>query len=168
MIKKCIIVFLVSMIPLIELRGAIPIGISEAFGPSLGQGTNLILLYALAIIGNMLPVPIIYLFARKVLVWGSDKKFIGKFFSWCLQKGEKGGKKLQDKAGKTGLFIALLLFVGIPLPGTGAWTGTLAASILDMDFKTSITAVMLGVLLAGIIMGLASAGVFGAIGAFIA
>ena len=76
---------------------------------------------------------------------------IGGFFSWCLEKGEKGGKKLQQKAGR-GLFLALLLFVGIPLPGTGAWTGTLAASILDMDFKSTVVAVMLGVLLAGVIM----------------
>jgi uncharacterized membrane protein len=85
---------------------------------------------------------------------------IGKFFSWCLEKGEKGGKKLQEKAGR-GLFIALLLFVGIPLPGTGAWTGTLAASILDMDFKSTIIAVMLGVLLAGIIMMVLSVAGFG-------
>ena len=99
----------------------------------------------------MLPVPIIYLFARKVLEWGADKPLIGGFFSWCLEKGEKGGKKLQQKAGR-GLFLALLLFVGIPLPGTGAWTGTLAASILDMDFKSTVVAVMLGVLLAGVIM----------------
>ena len=111
-----------------------------------------------------MPVPFIYLFARKVLEWGADKPLIGKFFSWCLEKGKKGGQKLQEKAGK-GLFIALLLFVGIPLPGTGAWTGTLAASILDMDFKSSVMAVMLGVLLAGIIMGIASMGVFGALGA---
>ena len=103
----------------------------------------------------MLPVPIIYLFARKTLEWGADKPLIGRFFSFCLEKGEKGGKKLEAKAGR-GLFLALLLFVGIPLPGTGAWTGTLAASILDMDFKSSVTAVMLGVLLAGIIMGIAS------------
>ena len=89
---------------------------------------------------------------------------IGKFFSFCLEKGHKGGQKLKEKAGK-GLPIALLLFVGIPLPGTGAWTGTLAASLLDMDFKSSVIAVMLGVLLAGIIMGAASAGLFGAIGA---
>ena len=108
----------------------------------------------------MLPVPVIYLFARKVLVWGSDKPVIGKFFSWCLEKGEKGGKKLQQKAGR-GLFIALLLFVGIPLPGTGAWTGTLAASILDMDFKSTIIAVMFGVLLAGIIMMVLSVAGFG-------
>lgn len=164
MITKYVIVFFISMIPLIELRGAIPIGISNLFGGSL----PIIPLYLICIIGNMLPVPIIYLFARKALIWGSDKKYIGKFFKWCLEKGEKGGKKLQKKAGKTGLFFALLIFVGIPLPGTGAWTGTLAASILDMDFKTSILAVMLGVLLAGVIMGLASAGVFGAFGAIFA
>ena len=164
MIIKYFIVFLISMVPLIELRGAIPIGLSNLFGGAL----PVIPLYITCIIANMIPVPIIYLFARKVLIWGSDKKIIGKFFKWCLEKGEKGGKKLQQKAGKQGLFLALLLFVGIPLPGTGAWTGTLAASILDMDFKTSIIAVMLGVILAGIIMELASAGVFGAFGAIFA
>ncbi len=91
------------------------------------------------------------IFARRLLIWGSDKKIIGKFCSFCLQKGEKGGKKLQEKAGR-GIYVALLLFVGIPLPGTGAWTGTLAASILDLDFKKSTLAVVLGVLLAGLIM----------------
>lgn len=150
-LSKYLIVFLVSMIPLIELRGAIPYAI----------GFNLPLLpsYIIAIIGNMLPVPIIFLFARKVLVWGSDKKYIGKFFSWCLKKGEAGGEKLKKSAGK-GLYWALFIFVGIPLPGTGAWTGTLAASILDMDFKKSVIAIMGGVILAGIIMGLLSLGIF--------
>ena len=138
-----LVVFFVSMVPLIELRGAIPI--------SQIRHLPIIQSYIIAIIGNMLPVPIIYLFARKVLEWGADKPLIGGFFSWCLEKGEKGGKKLQQKAGR-GLFLALLLFVGIPLPGTGAWTGTLAASILDMDFKSTVVAVMLGVLLAGVIM----------------
>lgn len=156
MFKKYAWVFLVSMVPLVELRGAIPI--------SQGLGLPILPSYIVAVVGNMVPVPIIYLFARKVLEWGADKPLIGKFFSWCLEKGEKGGKKLQAKAGR-GLFLALLLFVGIPLPGTGAWTGTLAASILDMDFKSSVWAVMLGVLLAGIIMGIASMGVFGALGA---
>ena len=164
MIKKYILVFLISMVPLIELRGAIPVGLSPLWGDPL----PIVWLYAVCIVGNMIPVPFIYLFARKILIWGKDKKIIGKFFSWCLEKGEKGGKKLQEKAGKRGLFIALLLFVGIPLPGTGAWTGTLAASILDMDFKESIIAVVLGVILAGVIMGLASAGVFGTIGAIFA
>ena len=162
MLKKYIIVFLISMIPLIELRGAVPVGLSSAFGDAL----PIIPLYIICIIGNMLPVPIIFFFARKVLEWGADKKFIGKFFKFCLEKGKKGGKKLQEKAGR-GLYFALFLFVGIPLPGTGAWTGTLAASLLDMDFKKSIIAVMAGVVLAGIIMGLASAGVFGALGAIL-
>lgn len=150
MLKKYLMIFLVSMIPLIELRGAIPISQSPFFQlPILPS-------YLICIIGNMLPVPFIYLFARKVLEWGQDKPVIGKFFTFCLEKGEKGGRKLTEKAGR-GTFVALLLFVGIPLPGTGAWTGTLAASILDMDFRSTITAVMLGVLLAGIIMMTASA-----------
>ena len=144
MLKHYLIVFFVSMVPIIELRGAIPYGV--------GFGLPLWLTYCIAIVGNMLPVPMIYLFARKVLVWGSDKPVIGKFFTFCLEKGEKAGRKLQQKAGR-GLYWALLLFVGIPLPGTGAWTGTLAASLLDMDFKKSVLACMGGVLLAGIIMG---------------
>ena len=157
---KYLLVFFVSMVPLIELRGAVPIGLS----PLLGDALPLLPLYAVCILGNMLPVPIIFFFARKVLIWGADKKFIGKFFTFCLEKGEKGGKKLQEKAGR-GLYFALFLFVGIPLPGTGAWTGTLAASFLNMDFKKSVIAIMAGVILAGIIMGLASFGVFGALGA---
>ena len=143
MLTKYLWIFFISMVPIVELRGAIPV--------SQMMGLPMITSYIICIIGNMLPVPIIYLFARKVLVWGSDKPVIGGFFSWCMEKGEHGGQKLQAKAGK-GLFVALLLFVGIPVPGTGAWTGTLAASILDMDFKSTVVAVMLGVLLAGIIM----------------
>ena len=148
LVAKYLITFLISMVPIIELRGAIPIAES--------LNLNIFLYYPIAIIGNLLPVPIIYLFARKVLIWGKDKKVIGKFFTWCLEKGEKGGKKLKESAGNRGIFWALLLFVGIPLPGTGAWTGTLAASFLNLDFKTSITAIMLGVILAGIIMSLGS------------
>ena len=146
--KGYIITFLISMVPIIELRGAIPIAES--------MGLNLFLYYPIAIIGNMIPVPFIYLFARKILEWGKDKKIIGKFFTFCLEKGEKGGNKLKEKAGETGLFWALLLFVGIPVPGTGAWTGTLAASLLNLGFKSSILAVTLGVLLAGIIMSVGS------------
>lgn len=157
---KYLLVFFVSMVPLIELRGAVPIGLS----PLLGDALPLLPLYIVCIIGNMLPVPFIFFFARKVLIWGADKKFIGKFFTFCLEKGEKGGQKLQEKAGR-GLYFALFLFVGIPLPGTGAWTGTLAASFLNMDFKKSILAIIAGVVLAGVIMGLASVGVFGAFGA---
>ena len=92
MLKKYLIVFLVSMVPLIELRGAIPYAV--------GFNLPLIPSYIVAIIGNMLPVPFIFLFARRILVWGSDKKYIGKFFTWCLKKGEKGGKKLESAAGR--------------------------------------------------------------------
>ena len=155
-----LLIFLISMVPLIELRGAIPYAV--AFIQN-GADLNIVLCYIVAVVGNMLPVPFIFFFARKVLEWGADKPVIGKLFTFFLEKGHKGGVKLQEKAGR-GLFVALLLFVGIPLPGTGAWTGTLAASLLDMNFKQSVVAVMLGVILAGIIMGALSAGVFGAIG----
>ncbi|MCM1497033.1 MAG: small multi-drug export protein [Clostridium sp.] len=155
MLKKYLIAFFISMVPLVELRLAVPYAI--AFGLPVLQS------YIVCIVGNMLPVPFIFLFARKVLEWGKDKKFIGRFFSFCLEKGHKGGEKLKAKAGR-GLFWALFLFVGIPLPGTGAWTGTLAASILDMDFKSSVLAVLLGVVLAGIIMGLLSSGLFAGLG----
>ena len=145
--KKYIWVFLIAMVPLIEIRGAIPYAVF--------WGLPLIPSIIVAIIGNMVPVPFIFLFARKVLEWGKDKKIIGPFFTWCLEKGEKGGRKLEAKAGR-GLYWALFLFVGIPLPGTGAWTGMLAASILDMDFKKSTMAALGGVLLAGAIMLTAS------------
>jgi uncharacterized membrane protein len=147
MLTKYIAIFLISMGPVVELRGALPVaaGFHLAMVPS----------YIVCVIGNMLPVPIIFLFARKILIWGSDKKVIGKFFRWCHDKGERGGEKLKAKTGK-GLYVALMLFVGIPLPGTGAWTGTLAASFLDMDFKKSVIACMGGVLLAGVIMGVLS------------
>lgn len=222
--KNYIIVFFVSMLPLIELRGAIPIAV--------GYDLPIVPSYIVAVIGNIVPVPFIFFFARKVLEWGKDKKYIGKFCTWCITKGVKGSGKLLSKSGNTaslslqgttsdeiaspsqasietdngatgqtlheaegmgisqanatpepeihevaddgaadkkkrrsdwGLYLALLLFVGIPLPGTGAWTGTLAASFLNMDFKKSVLAVTLGVILAGGIMLAASLGVFGAI-----
>ena len=143
-----IITFFISMIPLVELRGAVPYAISS--GIPLWQDL------LIGVIGNMLPVPIIFFFARHILEWGKDKPVIGNFFTWCLNKGHRGGQKLEEAAGDKGIFWALLLFVGIPLPGTGAWTGTLAASILDWDFKRSVLAVMLGVVLAGLIMGFLS------------
>ena len=156
MFKKYLIAFLVSMVPLIELRGGVPYAVLMGldYWPSL----------VICAIGNMLPVPFIYFFARKVLEWGRDKKYIGRFFTFCIEKGEKGGRKLRKKAGRHGLFVALLLFVGIPIPGTGAWTGTLAASFLNMGIKSTALAVSLGVILAGIIMAVGSTGVFAVIG----
>ena len=154
--KKYLLAFLVSMVPLIELRGGVPI--------ALGMGLNYTEALLVCIVGNMLPVPIIYFFARKVLIWGADKKHIGKFFRFCLEKGERGGQKLTKAAGRGGLFVALMLFVGIPLPGTGAWTGTLAASFLNMGIKSTVLAVVLGVIMAGIIMAVATTGVFSVFG----
>ena len=143
-----ILTFLISMVPLVELRGAVPFAISR--GIPLWQALTI------GVIGNMLPIPLIFFFARHILAWGADKPVIGSFFTWCLNKGHKGGRKLEKVTGDKGIFWALLLFVGIPLPGTGAWTGTLAASILDWDFKRSVLAIMLGVILAGLIMGILS------------
>ena len=144
------------MVPLIELRGGVPIAI--------GMGIHWLPAIVVCALSNMLPVPIIYLFARKVLHWGVNKPYIGKFFSFCIEKGEAGGRKLTKAAGRRGLFVALMLFVGVPLPGTGAWTGTLAASFLDMGFKSTTAAVSMGVVIAGIIMVVTSSGILAILG----
>lgn len=156
MIWKYLAAFFISMVPIIELRGAIPIAIGYDIHP--------VVAYIICVIGNMVPVPFIYFFARKFLIWGSDKRYIGKFFRFCVSKGERAGQKLMKTAKNGGLVVALILFVGIPIPGTGAWTGTLAASFLDMGIKKTTLAVSIGVVVAGIIMALTSAGVFAAIG----
>ena len=155
MFWKILIVFLVSMVPLIELRGAIPIAVG--MGLELPEWAILII----AIIGNMIPVPFIYWFARKVLEWGSKCKWkpFKKFCDFCLKKGQKAGNKLLAKV-KGGVYWALFLFVAIPIPGTGAWTGTLAASILKLDFKKTIIATLAGVLTAVLIMMAISLGLF--------
>ncbi|MBU3820417.1 MAG: small multi-drug export protein [Candidatus Faecalibacterium intestinavium] len=159
MLQRYLFVFFISMVPVIELRGAIPVG--------LGLGLEAVPTYLVCVLGNMLPVPFIYLFARKFLIWGYNKPLIGGICKFFIVKGEKAGRALEAKAGR-GLVIALLLFVGVPLPGTGAWTGTLAGSILDMKFKDVLIACMGGVLLAGVIIGLASAGLLGALSGFFA
>lgn len=143
MVKNLLWIFLISMVPLIELRGAIPV--SQALK------LPLLLSYIVCIIGNMAPVPFIFLFARKFLEWGKNKRLVGGICRFFLMRGTSAGQKMQAKAGR-GLYFALFLFVGIPLPGTGAWTGTLAASLLDLDGKKTSLAVMGGVLLAGVIM----------------
>ena len=154
--RKYLVVFLVSMAPIIELRGAIPIGV--------GMGLPLLETYIFAIIGNMLPVPVIILFSKQVLLWCCrlPGKW-GKPFNWIYRKGVRAGDALQAKAGR-GLYFALFVFVAIPLPGTGAWTGSLGATLLDMKFWPSVLAVMCGVLTAGLIMGAVSAGVFSGLG----
>ncbi len=156
MLQKYLTVFFISMVPLLELRGGVPMAITMDI-PTIPA-------IVICALGNMVPVPFIYLFARKVLIWGSHRPYIGKLFTKFLEKGERGGQALAKKAGRGGLFMALLLFVGVPLPGTGAWTGTLAASFLDMGLKSTTAAVSLGVALAGCIMAIASTGVFAVLG----
>ena len=150
MLKKYIIVFLISMVPLIELRGGIPL--ARILMLPLWQAIFF------SVLGNIIPIPFILLFIERIFDWMRPTRLFGgivkKLEARALSKSE-GIQRAE--------FMGLLLFVGIPLPGTGAWTGTLAASILDMKFKESVIAVMLGVVLAGIIMGLVSAGLFGTI-----
>ena len=160
-IAKFIYVFFISMVPVIELRGAIPIGLSPMWGDPL----PVVPLYIVCILGNMIPMPLIYLFARKILIWGSEVKlpkwlkWVNSVFKFMLNKGEKAGKDITKKTGRS-VYVALALFVGIPLPGTGGWTGALASSILGLDFKKSIISILIGIFLAGVIMGLVSSGIF--------
>lgn len=151
-----IIIFFLSMVPIIELRGAMPyaVGFGLSYFPAL----------IVCVVGNMIPVPFIYFFARKFLLWGKDKKHLDKLCAFFLEKGECAGQKMVKAAGRGGLFVALMLFVGIPFPGTGAWTGTLGASFLNMGFKSTVLSVCLGVVIAGTIMGVLSTGVFSVIG----
>lgn len=156
MLGKYLLCFFVSMFPLVEVRGGMPI----AVGMDLPEIPSLLV----CMLGNMIPVPIIYYLARHVLEWGANKKYTKKLFTAILEKGEKACKKLTHKGKGRGLFVAMMLFVGIPIPGTGAWTGTLAASLLGMGIKRTTAAVSIGVLIAGLIMTLASHGVFSIIG----
>ena len=157
MFFKYLIVFFISMVPLIELRGAIPVAI--------GMGLDTLPSIAVCAVGNLLPVPIIYFFARKFLIWGLDKPYIGGICHFFHDKGEAAGQKLSSsRVGRCGVMAALIVFVGIPLPGTGAWTGTLGASFLDLGMKKTALSVTLGVLMAAIIMATVSNVGFHAIG----
>ena len=148
---KIILTFLISMVPVLELRGAIPIGVAH--------GLDYRIAIAVSILGNLVPVPFIVLFIRKIFAWLRTKS---ERLNGFVTRMEQRALKKSDTV-RRARFWGLFLFVAIPLPGTGAWTGTLAGSILDMKFKDVVKACMGGVLLAGIIMGLASAGLLGAL-----
>ena len=138
--------FIVSMIPIIELRGAIPIG--------QGMGLDLFTCYIISVIGNLLPVPIILLFVRVVLGWMKKVRYLDKIALWVERKAEKHSGQVLKYA-TWGLF----LFVAIPLPGTGAWTGALIAALLDMRMKKAFPCILAGVVVAGIIVSLLTFGV---------
>ena len=152
-----LIVFLISMVPLIELRAAIPYGLALAEQFALSP----LLIYIVAIIGNCLPVPFILFFIRKILAWMQTSRvgFFRKVATFVVEKGERGFARVQKYA-----TVGLFLFVAIPLPGTGAWTGSLIAALLYMKKRYAFLSIVLGVLTAGIIMSLITGGVLAGLG----
>ena len=143
------------MVPLIELRGAIPVGA--------GMGLEFLPNYLVSVVGNMLPVPIILLFVKSVLNWMAKCRvqFFNKIAAKLFEKAEKNRNKIEKYA-----FWGLALFVAIPLPATGAWTGTLVAAVFDMKFWKSMLSALIGVMIAGVVMSLVSYGVVAAIAAW--
>ncbi len=146
-------VFLISMVPIIELRGAIPVG--AVMGLPLWSN------YLVAVLGNLLPVPFILLFIRKILEWMKTTKRLAKIALWLEEKAQKGVKKVEKYAA-----LGLFAFVAIPLPGTGAWTGALIAALFEMKPRYAMLSILCGVLTAGVIMSLASYGLVGAFSFF--
>lgn len=149
---KIFTTFFISMIPVVELRGAIPVATAS--------GLDLWLAICISVIGNMVPVPFIILFIRKIFEWMRKiSKKLDKVVSVMEQKAEKN-RKVVDRYKFWGLFI----LVAIPLPGTGAWTGALVAAMLEMRLKDAIPAIFLGVVGAGLIVALVTGGVLAAFG----
>ena len=139
--------FLISMVPVIELRGAIPF--------ALARGVPVIPAVCAAMLGNLLPVPFILLFIRKILEWMKKRGgMLRKIARWVERHGAKRTTKVQNA-----VFWGLVAFVGVPLPGTGAWTGSLIAAMLELSLRRALPAIALGVLLAGVAVGLATTGV---------
>ncbi|MBE6619188.1 MAG: small multi-drug export protein [Ruminococcaceae bacterium] len=144
-----------SMIPIIELRGAIPLG--AALGLPWWQN------YILAVVGNMIPVPFILLFIKKIIAWMTvcRVKFFRKFALWLTKKADKNRDKIEKYS-----FWGVCLFVAVPLPVTGAWTGSLVAATIDMKFWKAMLSCLFGVMIAGVVMSLASYGVVAALQIF--
>ena len=165
-LPKELYVFLISMLPIIELRGAVPVGAAI--------GLPFYLNYLVAVIGNVLPVPFILMFIPRILDLMEKAKIFRPIVKWVREKAEKYKGKIitvkdescvecgQDAEKlNAGFFLALMMFVAIPLPGTGAWTGSLVAALFNLPKRSSMLAISLGVLICGVIMCLASYGVLG-------
>ena len=169
--KMILIVLLCSMIPIIELRGAIPLGagiseiewISEIFNISAGDTLPWWQNYIISVVGNMIPVPFILVFIKSILNrMKKGPEFFSRIALWLEEKANKHSARFQKSES-----LALMLFVGIPLPGTGAWTGALIASLFGIRMKYSLPSIFAGVLLAGAIMTFASYGILGFLSVFI-
>ena len=138
-----------AMLPILEIRGAIPVGVASGLDPWLA--------FAVGFVGNMLPIPILILLTRKVIEWLKQHNMLVKLTAWLENKGSKGAQKVQKYS-----FWGLFILVAIPLPGTGAWTGALVASLLDMRLKRALPAIAMGVAVAGLIVLLVTYGVISA------
>lgn len=138
-----------AMMPILEIRGAIPVGVASGLDPWLA--------FAVGFVGNMLPIPILILLTRKIIEWLKKHNMLVRLTAWLENKGSKGAQKVQKYS-----FWGLFILVAIPLPGTGAWTGALVASLLDMRLKRALPAIAMGVAVAGLIVLLVTYGVISA------
>lgn len=138
---------LISMLPVLEIRAAIPVGIAAGLEPWLA--------YVLGVTGNMIPIPFLILLTRHIVAWLQKHNILVRFTNWLQRKGKEKSEVVQRYS-----FWGLLILVAIPLPGTGAWTGALVASLLDMSLKRALPAITLGVMIAG---GIVMAVTFGVI-----
>ena len=154
MFKKLLYVFAISLLPVVELRGAIPAGAA--------MGLPFWACYLCAVVGNLLPVPFILLFIEKIFAFMKRHNIFPKLIGWLEEKAQKGARKVEGFA-----LFGLSLFVMIPLPGTGAWTGALVAALFHMDRRRAFLSIVAGVLIAGVIMTLASYGVVGFLSIFL-
>ena len=134
-----------AMMPILEIRGAIPVGVASGLDPWLA--------FAVGFVGNMLPIPILILLTRKIIEWLKKHNVLVKLTAWLENKGSKGAQKVQKYS-----FWGLFILVAIPLPGTGAWTGALVASLLDMRLKRALPSIAMGVAVAGLIVLLVADG----------
>lgn len=145
--------FIISMIPIIELRGAIP------FGAAMGMDWWVV--FGISVIGNLLPVPFIIFFGEKIFRWMRKTKLFAKLFNWYENKLLSKAEKVEKYA-----LIGLCLFVAVPLPGTGAWSGAALAVLLNMSWKKAFLSITAGVLIAGVVMTIGSYGLIGALKLF--
>lgn len=143
---KLLLTFGTAMVPVLELRGAIPVGVAAGLPPAVACVT--------AILGNLLPVPFIMLLTRRIFDWLRDSRFFGPKIVWLERRAHLKGRIVRKYR-----LLGLVVFVGVPLPGTGAWTGALVAALLDIRLRHALPAILLGLLIAGSIITALTMGV---------
>lgn len=149
MLKDILKTLFIGMLPVLEIRGAIPVGVAAGMDPWSA--------FFVGFVGNMLPVPFLILLTRKIIEWMKKHHILDKLTSFLERKGSQKAQTVQKYS-----FWGLFILVAIPLPGTGAWTGALVASLLDMRLKRALPAIAMGVIVAGLIVLLATYGVVSA------